>query len=99
VDSVYGFMAAEEPSHRQQYKLAMRDMMRNEMANSEEIISLFRSGIEFIALTDQGETPLMYGVNLPELLLQRIELMKAHIDDDPYIDQNYIERMAGMPVY
>jgi hypothetical protein len=74
-------------------------MIQLEISNSRELIELFDSGIEFIALTDQGETPLMYGVNLPDLLVKRIELMKAHINDDPFIDHNYIERMAGMPIY
>jgi hypothetical protein len=99
VDSAYGFMNAVNNNEKQNYKLAMQKMMEMEISNSEEVISLFKSGLEFIALTDQGETPLMYGINLPELLMRRIELMKAHLNDDPYIDHNYIERMAGMPIY
>ena len=60
-------------------------MMKLEIANSEEIIKLVNTGIEFIALTDRGETPLMYGINLPELLVKRIRLMTAHFEDDPKI--------------
>ncbi len=99
VDSVYGFMNAAVPAEKQRFKLAMKEMMKLEIANSEEIIRLFNSGIEFIALTDQGETPLMYGINLPELIGKRIEMMKSHLEDDPFIDHNYMERMAGMPLY
>jgi hypothetical protein len=99
VDSVYGFMNSEGTADKQRYKVSMQEMIQLEIANSLELIELFDSGIEFIALTDQGETPLMYGVNLPDLLVKRIELMKAHINDDPFIDHNYIERMAGMPIY
>jgi hypothetical protein len=99
VDGVYGFMGAGDPARKVRFKSAVQDMMRDEIANSKEIIRLFKYGIEFIALTDQGETPLMYGVNLPELIEKRIALMEKHIDDDPYIDGNYIERMAGRPVY
>lgn len=99
VDSVYGFMNATNPADKQRYKLALQDMMKLEIANSEELIILFKSGIEFIAMTDQGETPLMYGINLPELLVKRIVMMKSHFNDDPYIDMNYIERKAGEPVY
>lgn len=98
VDSVYGFMNAAEPSEKLKFKTAMQSMMELEISNSEEVISLFQTGLEFIALTDQGETPLMYGINLPELLVKRIALMKEHFNDDPCIDQNYIERMAGMPI-
>jgi len=99
VDSVYGFMNAPEPEGKRRYKSAIQAMMDLEIANSEEIIRLFASGIEFMALTDMGETPLMYGVNLPELLVRRIGLMKAHYQDDPYIDPDYMVRKAGEPVY
>jgi hypothetical protein len=99
VDSVYGFMNATDNSDKQRYKSALQEMMKLEIANTEEVIKLFKSGLEFIAMTDQGETPLIYGTNLPELMTRRIEMMKAHFGDDPYIDHNYIERMAGMPLY
>ena len=45
--------------------------------------------------TDFGETPLMHGRNLKELLRRRIALMERHIDDDPFIDHDYMMRMAG----
>jgi hypothetical protein len=99
VDSVYGFMNAVDPEEKQKYKLAMQEMMELEMVNTEEVIGLFKSGIEFIALTDKGETPLMYGINLPELMVKRIGMMEEHIHDDPYIDHNFMVRMAGMPLY
>ncbi len=99
VDTVYGYMNAPDPKQKQEFKLRNQAMMVMEIANTEEVISLFREGIDFMALTDQGETPLIYGVNLPELMAKRIEMMKEHFDDDPFIDHNFIERMAGMPIF
>lgn len=99
VDSVYGFMNAANAADKQQYKSNLQAMMTLEIANTETVIGLFKSGIEFIAMTDQGETPLIYGTNLPELLVKRIEMMKTYFNDDPYIDMNYIERKAGEPIY
>ena len=49
-----------------------------------------------MATTDQGETPLIYGENLRELLEKRMALMEAHRDDEPSIDPDYMERQAGM---
>jgi hypothetical protein len=98
VDSVYGFMNATGSAEKQKFKLAVQEMMILEVANSQDVIQLFKSGLEFIALTDKGETPLMYGINLPELMAHRIVMMKAHINDDPYIDHNFMVRMAGMPL-
>ncbi|MFO7617761.1 MAG: hypothetical protein R6V75_10975, partial [Bacteroidales bacterium] len=77
VQCVNGFMKADNQSDKQINKCTLQEMIRLEIANSREIISLLETGVEFIALTDQGETPLMYGTNLPELLLRRIELMEA----------------------
>ncbi|MDD4646497.1 MAG: hypothetical protein PHY99_10970, partial [Bacteroidales bacterium] len=99
VESVYGFMNATEPAVKKQHKLNLQAMMTFEMKNTREVIDLFDSGVEFIAMTDQGETPLIYGNNLPELMEKRIEMMKTYFNDDPYIDMNYIERKAGEPVF
>ncbi len=95
VDSVYGFMNAGNLADKTKYRSAVQEMMKVEIANSLDLIDIFKSGLEFIALTDKGETPLMYGINLPELLDKRIAMMKEHMDDDPYIDHNFMERMAG----
>jgi hypothetical protein len=74
------------------------DLIGKEIANSEEIMRLLDSGIEFMATTDLGETPLMHGRNLKDSLRKRIELMKRHAGDDPFIDHDYTMRMAGCAV-
>ena len=48
-----------------------------------------------MATTDLGESPLMHGRNLKDLLARRIALMERHAKDDPFIDPGYMERMAG----
>jgi hypothetical protein len=58
-------------------------------------MDLLGSGIEFMATTDLGETPLMHGRNLETLLRTRVSLMWRHMDDDPYIDHDYMMRMSG----
>jgi hypothetical protein len=50
--------------------------------------------VAFMATTDQGETPLIYGENLRESLQRRMALMEAHRDDEPFIDPDYMERQA-----
>lgn len=49
-----------------------------------------------MATTDQEETPLIYGSNLPNLVRRRVELMQQHRRDEPRIDPSYIERLASM---
>jgi glucuronate isomerase len=72
-------------------------MITRELTNSEQLLTLLDSDIEFMATTDRGESALMYGRNLKEMVQKRIKLMSAHRDDEPYIDPEYIERNAGQP--
>ena len=92
---VYGYMAARNESERKHNKDFLKDSINREIANSQDLMEFLRTDVEFMALTDQGETPLMYGNNLEELVARRIELMRAHINDEPFIDHDYIERKAG----
>ncbi len=49
-----------------------------------------------MAQTDKGETPLIHGMNMKENLRKKIRLMQEHMNDEPYIDPDYIERKAGL---
>ena len=80
---------------KRRHRAALEQMMRKEIANSEVLMTLVDSGVEFMATTDQGETPLLHGRNLKDLLQMRIALMERHIGDDPFIDHDYMMRMAG----
>ncbi len=78
----------------------MSNNIKEEIENAKDFIDLFTtSKIEFMAISKEGETPLIYGKNLPELVKKKIELMGKHINDEPYIDPNYMMRRAAMPVF
>jgi hypothetical protein len=95
VAGVYGWMRAASGAERQRWRSVLDRMIAKETANSREIMDLVDSGIEFMATTDMGESPLMHGRNMKDLLARRIALMERHAQDDPYIDPDYMERMAG----
>ena len=95
IAGVYGWMEAKSATEKRKHRTSLRDMMRSEIANSEALLQLLDSGVEFMATTDLGETPLMHGRNLKDLLRKRTALMKRHMDDDPFIDHDYMMRMAG----
>ncbi|MGE5362349.1 MAG: hypothetical protein ACM3NQ_25315, partial [Bacteroidales bacterium] len=98
VAGVYGWMNTSSRLEKRRQRAAIADMMRKEIANSEAIAALLDSGVEFMATTDLGETPLMHGRNLKDLLARRIALMERHMNDDPFIDHDYMMRMAGQPL-
>jgi hypothetical protein len=98
VVGVHGFLAARAAHDRDGMRASralLREMMLREIANSEDLIDLVGSGVEFMATTDLQETPLIHGRNLDVLLPKRIALMRAHLDDEPWIDGHYIERKAA----
>jgi hypothetical protein len=97
VAGVYGWMGATTPDDKARWRTVVDRMIATEMANSRDLIDIVDSGIAFMATTDLGESPLMHGRNLKELLVRRIALMEQHAADDPFIDHGYMERMSGSP--
>ncbi len=95
IAGVYGWMQAASKPDKRRYRKMLHDMTRREIANSETLMRLADSGVEFMATTGMGETPLMHGRNLKHLLRKRIALMTRHKDDEPFIDPDYTMRMAG----
>ncbi len=101
VVGVHGYLEAKEQGDTERMatcRTLLDGMIDSEIANSQRLIELLESGIEFMATTDLEETQLIHGRNLGDLLRKRIVLMEAHREDEPFIDPHYIERKAGMDV-
>jgi len=97
ITGVYGYMNAKSEKSKLKERKRVTDLIQREIENSKILHELFDSGVEFMAMTDQGETPLIYGKNLKKLLNVRISLMEKHMHDEPFIDHGYMERKAGEP--
>jgi hypothetical protein len=95
VSGVHGFLSADNEMSRENHRATVRSMMELEIENSFKLLDLLDDDIDFMAVTDKGETPLIHGMNLKENVRKRISLMQEHMEDDPYIDPDYIEKMAG----
>jgi hypothetical protein len=97
IAGIYGWVEATTADEKTRNRALVRDMMQREIANTRELAALLDTGVEFMATSATGESPLMYGTNLKALLAARTALMERHIDDEPFIDHHYMERMAGQP--
>jgi hypothetical protein len=95
VSGVHGFLSSENEMSGENHRSAIRSLMELEIENSFMLLELLDDDIEFMAMTDKGETPLLYGMNLKDNIRKRIRLMQEHMEDEPYIDPDYIEKMAG----
>jgi hypothetical protein len=95
VAAVYGWMEAADGAAKASHRARLADAIDRETENSRRLQALCDSPVEFMATTDLGESPLIHGRNLKALLATRLALMARHKDDEPYIDHDYMMRMAG----
>jgi hypothetical protein len=98
VGAVYGWLEAKSDDDRARQRAALDEAIGREIANSRRLMGLLDTGIEFMATTDLGESPLIHGRNLGELLARRVALMERHRHDEPFIDHDYMFRKAGEPI-
>jgi hypothetical protein len=95
VVGVCGYMQSASDIEKAECRRVVDGMIGRELKNSERLLALLDSGVEFMATTDQGETALIHGRNMREILEKRMALMSKHRHDEPWIDPGYIERQAG----
>jgi hypothetical protein len=95
IAGIYGYMESDQDSEKKKHRECLKDMVEKEIENTHQLMELLDSGIEFMAMTNLDETPLIHGSNLKFLLEERIRLMKEYVDDEPFIDHDYMMRRAG----
>lgn len=94
-ESVHGYLAARGDT-KTKYRSLCREMVEHEMSNAKAFLQLLRqSSVDFMPVSTTCETLHIYGENVEELVENKIRLMEAHIDDEPYIDPAYMWRMPG----
>jgi hypothetical protein len=98
INLVYTYMENKNLKEKEKIRRELKNTILKEMANAEDLLNLLDSGVEFMSLTEKGETPLVYGHNIDELLINKLALMTLHMDDEPFIDHNYTARKAGEPI-
>jgi len=99
ITGVHGYLETTDPAEKKKCRALLKEMMEKEIENTEELARLLNSGIPFMAMTDLGETPLIHGSNLSDLLPKRILLMQEHMEDEPFIDHDYMMRKAGEIIF
>jgi hypothetical protein len=99
IAGVHGYLDSTDPKEKSRYREMVREMMKSEIENSKELIKFIAdTKIPFMAVSEFGETPLIYGDNISENLKKKIKIMEEHLEDEPYIDPNYMWRRAEMSV-
>ena len=93
-ESVHGFMEAKTDSERQKCRELCRSMILNELENAKELLLLWNEGsVLWMPVARAGETLHIHSNAFGEHLQRKIALMEQHIDDEPFIDPDYMWRM------
>lgn len=103
VAGVHGYLEAKARNDKpamDRRRAGVRAMVDDEAGNAEALAALFeRSTVSFMPVAPGEESFNLYGANLPELARRKAALMRAHRDDEPAIDPNFVWRVpSGFPV-
>jgi hypothetical protein len=91
IAGVHGYMASSSSEQKLEMGKAVRSTIDDELRNTEDLLQLWTtSRTEFMPVAAVGENWAMYGINFGFLLQKKIELMKNHRDDAPFIDPNFM---------
>jgi hypothetical protein len=91
---VHGYLQANDDSARQRYSAYLQEMIDLDLDNTRNLLDLWEnSETEFMLVSGVGETSFVYGENLGELLVRKIELTERYRDVEPRIDTDIIWRL------
>ncbi|MEX1140560.1 MAG: hypothetical protein WEF53_14555 [Bacteroidota bacterium] len=94
VEGVHGSLQARNPREKEHFKKIVRAMVDSEIANARDLLALWDiSPVDFIPVSQTGESLHMYGRNFGDLLKRKIALMEQHRSDEPFVDPGYMWRM------
>jgi len=94
IESVHGYLHASTPGERTHRREQCRAMVLSELDSTRTLLELWRkSPVHFMPVAAAGETLHAYGTNFGALLEKKIFLMERHIDDEPFIDPDFMWRM------
>lgn len=95
IAGVRGYMTAPSRDEQMAMLSAVRGTIDDELRNAEDLLRLWNtSHTNFMPIASLGENWAFYGDNLGELLQKKIDLMKKHREDIPFIDPNFMWRMG-----
>lgn len=96
--AVHEYLDSINPERKADCRSLLDAMMKQETQNCRELIELWETaGIEWMIISGDTETAFIYGKNFPQLLEKKIALMEKHRRDEPFVDPDYMFRLANDP--
>ncbi|MBT6146673.1 MAG: hypothetical protein HOH74_14640, partial [Gemmatimonadetes bacterium] len=100
IAGVHGYVESEDGATRDRRREQVRDLVQRERANAVDLLALWEeSDVDFMPVQVTGESVHNYGLNFPDAVRRKIELMDAYGDTEPAIDSNHMFRAPeGFPI-
>ena len=96
--AVHHYLDSEDASERVRCQGLLKEMAGREIRNSKELIQLWdESPVEWMIVSGTEETPFIHGENFAKLVEKKIDLMERYRDCEPFIDPEYMFRVADNP--
>lgn len=93
-ESVHGFMTAKTEKDKNRFRILCRSMVENELDNARSLLNLSSERTaDWMPVSRSQESLHIYDEYFDDHLRRKIALMEQHIDDEPYIDPDFMWRM------
>src|SRR4029077_10733834 len=90
---VYGYLESKTAADKKKHEKLLQAAIDQELDNTAELIALLESGrTEVLVTSAVGNNTFFYGEDLPQLLHEKIRLMKKYRHRKPRIDQAILWR-------
>ena len=90
---VYGYLESTKAADKKKYEKLLQAAIDDELVNTQNLLALLTADrTEFMILSAIGNNTFCYGEDLPDLLREKIRLMKKYRHHKPRIDRNILWR-------
>ena len=95
--AVHEYLDFPDHSRKADCRRLLDEMIDREIQNCRVLLRLWKEAPLEWMIISETETPFIHGENFPELLKKKMALMERHRNDEPYIDPDYMFRVANNP--
>lgn len=98
--NVYGYLESPKAADKRKYEQRLQAAIDDEIANTQDLIELLEADrTEVMVLSNVGNNTFCYGEDLPDLLREKIRLMRKYRHRKPRIDRDILWRPAPNMVW
>lgn len=96
--AIHQYLDTQDSSEKDRCCKLLNEMIRREIHNCQELIHLWEEApVEWMIISGTDETPFIHAENFVKLLEKKVALMEKYRENKPFIDSDYMFRIANNP--